>query len=102
MVTVIALSAYALLMLVVASLSFSSSKTMSSFLVADRSQNKLIITISMLASTIGGGITIGTVNRASSMGFAAFWFVAAGAFAHFLQGALSIPQGTSERSTYNG
>ncbi|MCK7479774.1 MAG: hypothetical protein M0C28_22655 [Candidatus Moduliflexus flocculans] len=42
----------------------------------------------MLASTIGGGITIGTVANAYRIGFPAFWFVAAGGIAHFLQGAL--------------
>ena len=34
------------------------------------------------------GITIGTVSKAYTIGFAAFWFVAAGSLAHFLQGGL--------------
>ena len=82
----IALVLYALAVLALALFSWKKDSTMEDFLVAGRNQKKLLVTASMLASTIGGGITIGTVQRASTMGFPAFWFVAAGGFAHFLQG----------------
>ena len=68
---------------------FSSRKRMSfqRFVLADRNQPSVLIIASMLASTIGGGLTLGTVNKAYAIGFPAFWFVAAGSIAHLLQGA---------------
>jgi solute:Na+ symporter, SSS family len=88
MIIAAALVAYAVILIVVAILSWKRDATMEDFLVAGRKQRKLLVTASMLASTIGGGITIGTVQKATVMGFPAFWFVAAGGIAHFLQGAL--------------
>lgn len=88
MLNIVLLSLYGALLLAIALASLKYGKTMENLLVAGRSQKKLLITVSMLASTIGGGITIGTIERGSSMGFAAFWFVFAGAVAHFAQGAL--------------
>ncbi len=57
----------------------------SSFVVAGRNQPRLLIIASMLASTIGGGLTLGTVSKAYGLGFPAFWFVASGAAAHLVQ-----------------
>ncbi len=88
MTVTLSLVAYAIALLAVAVYSYRRQANMEEFLVADRNQKKLFVTASMLASTIGGGITIGTVQKASTLGFCAFWFVAAGAFAHFAQGAL--------------
>ena len=84
----IALIAYAAVILGVAVASLRYADTMENFLVAGRKQRKLLVVASMLASTIGGGITIGTVQNATRIGFPAFWFVAAGGIAHFLQGLL--------------
>lgn len=84
----IALIAYAAVILGVAFASLRYADTMENFLVAGRKQKKLLVVASMLASTIGGGITIGTVQNATRIGFPAFWFVAAGGIAHFLQGLL--------------
>ena len=86
--TIIALIAYAAVILGVALASLRYADTMENFLVAGRKQKKVLIVASMLASTIGGGITIGTVQNATKIGFPAFWFVAAGGIAHFLQGLL--------------
>jgi SSS family solute:Na+ symporter len=82
------LALYGVALLGIALASQKYADTMENFLVAGRSQKKLLVVASMLASTIGGGITIGTVSRAYNIGFPAFWFVAAGGIAHFLQGAL--------------
>ncbi len=82
------LAFYALVLLVVAYVSMRYNDTLDRFLVAGRNQPRILIIASMLASTIGGGITIGTVSRAYSIGFPAFWFVASGALAHFLQARL--------------
>ncbi len=88
MVPTILLVLYGLVLLGIGLASARYSDTLDNFLVAGRSQKKVLVVASMLASTIGGGITIGTVTRAYNIGFPAFWFVAAGGIAHFLQGAL--------------
>jgi SSS family solute:Na+ symporter len=82
------LAAYCALLLAIALFSLKYNDSFDNFLVAGRKQPQFLIIASMLASTIGGGITIGTVSKAYAMGFAAFWFVAAGSLAHFLQGGL--------------
>jgi len=83
-----ALGLYAIAILAIAVTSLRSGATAENFLVAGRKQRKLLVAASMLASTVGGGITIGTIQKASVMGFPAFWFVAAGGIAHLLQGLL--------------
>ena len=88
MLPTVLLVLYALVLLGIAFASLKYANTMDNFLVAGRSQKRVLVVASMLASTIGGGITIGTVTRAYNIGFPAFWFVAAGGIAHFLQGAL--------------
>ena len=88
MLPTILLALYGLTLLGIAFASLKYADTMDNFLVAGRSQKRMLVVASMLASTIGGGITIGTVTRAYTIGFPAFWFVAAGGIAHFLQGAL--------------
>jgi SSS family solute:Na+ symporter len=82
------LIAYCALLLGIAIFSLKYNDSFDNFLVAGRKQPRFLIIASMLASTIGGGITIGTVSKAYAIGFAAFWFVAAGSLAHFLQGGL--------------
>lgn len=84
----ILLVVYGIVLLAIATASLKYTDTIDNFLVAGRSQRKTLVVASMLASTIGGGLTIGAVNRTYGIGFPAFWFVAAGAIAHFLQGAL--------------
>jgi len=88
MLPTVLLVLYAVLLLAIATASLKYADTIDNFLVAGRSQRKTLVVASMLASTIGGGLTIGTVTKAYNIGFPAFWFVAAGALAHFLQGAL--------------
>ncbi|MBN1242717.1 MAG: hypothetical protein JXA15_08425 [Spirochaetales bacterium] len=86
MIPTILLAAYGAVLIGIALASLKYSHSIENFLVAGRKQRKLFVVASMLASTIGGGITIGTVSKAVNMGFPAFWFVAAGGIAHFLQG----------------
>ncbi len=88
MIVSFALLAYALVLVAIALHSYRNSASMEDFIVAGRNQKKVLVVASMLASTIGGGLTIGTVQKAAVMGFPAFWLVAAGGFAHFLQGLL--------------
>ncbi len=91
---------YGLVLMLIALLSLKYNKSFENFLVAGRQQPRVLIVASMLASTIGGGITMGTVGKAYAMGAAAFWFVAAGAIAHLIQGIyLSKPVRESEALT---
>lgn len=78
---------YAAVLLVIGFLSSRKQVNFQHFMVADRNQPNFLIIASMLASTIGGGLTLGTVSKVYAIGFPAFWFVAAGSIAHFLQGA---------------
>lgn len=77
---------YTLALLLLAFLSFRKKDSFQKYILADRNQPKFLIIASMLASTIGGGLTIGTVNKAFLIGFPAFWFVASGSIAHLTQG----------------
>ncbi len=83
--TTVVLIIYGAVLMGIAFLSLKYAKSIDNFLVAGRSQPKFLVVASMLASTIGGSLTIGTVTKTYGMGFPAFWFVAAGGFAHFLQ-----------------
>jgi len=81
------LFAYAIILLIVAFFSSRRQDSFQNFVLAGRNQPRILIIGSMLASTIGGGLTLGTVSKAYSLGFPAFWFVASGAAAHLIQGA---------------
>ncbi|HCO48679.1 MAG TPA: hypothetical protein DIT55_04355, partial [Spirochaetaceae bacterium] len=80
------LVAYMAILLLVAILSSRRQASFQNFVLADRNQPRILIIGSMLASTIGGGLTLGTVSKAYTIGFPAFWFVASGALAHLIQG----------------
>ncbi|OHD18679.1 MAG: hypothetical protein A2087_01440 [Spirochaetes bacterium GWD1_61_31] len=86
--TTLILVLYGVTLIGVGLASFKLHDTMTNYLVAGRNQTKLFVVASMLASTIGGALTVGAVTKTWTMGFPAFWFVAAGAIAHFLQGWL--------------
>ena len=77
---------YMAVLLIVAILSSRRQASFQNFVLADRNQPRILIIGSMLASTIGGGLTLGTVSKAYAIGFPAFWFVASGALAHLIQG----------------
>lgn len=79
---------YALIILIIAVSSWKYNTSVENYLIAGRKQHKLLIVASMLASTIGGALTIGQAGKTYSMGFPAIWFILAGALAHFAQGAL--------------
>jgi SSS family solute:Na+ symporter len=79
------LIAYGIALIYIAFRSSRNHDSFASYVVAGRNQPRLLIIASMLASTIGGGLTLGTVSKAYTLGFPAFWFVASGAAAHFIQ-----------------
>lgn len=84
----ILLAVYGLTLIIIALTSLKFNDTMENYLIAGRSQKKLFVVASMMASTIGGGLTLGSVTKTWNMGFPAFWLIAAGALAHYLQGLL--------------
>lgn len=53
--------------------------TIDSFTVANRSKSSFSVTISLVASCIGGSATIGVVSLAWNKGFPAIWYLASGA-----------------------
>lgn len=82
------LIAYAVILLGVGLYDFKKNKNFTDYAVAGRSQKKLFITMSLLASTIGGSATVGMSNKALIYGFPAIWFLAAGGIATILQSFL--------------
>ena len=84
----ILLGLYAIIILAIAISSWKFNTTMENYLIAGGKQRRLFIVASMLASTIGGALTLGQSTKTYTMGFPAIWFILAGAIAHFLQGAL--------------
>lgn len=79
---------YGIVIMVLAISSWKFNTSVENYLVAGRKQHKLLVVTSMLASTIGGALTLGQASKTYSMGFPAIWFIIAGAIAHFLQGGL--------------
>jgi SSS family solute:Na+ symporter len=86
MMTTFLLGLYGIVLLYMGYSSMKDNDTLENFLIAGRNQKKHIVVASMLASTIGGGLTLGSVTKTYNMGFPAFWLIAAGALAHYLQG----------------
>lgn len=60
----------------------------SDFVIAGGSQNSFWITLSTLASIIGGSATFGIMTLAAKHGFPAFWWLGAGSIFLILQGFL--------------
>lgn len=84
----ILLIVYAVIILIIAVSSWKYNTSIENYLIAGRKQHKLLVVASMLASTIGGALTLGQSTKTYTMGFPAIWFILAGAIAHFAQGAL--------------
>ncbi len=55
------------------------------FIVAGAVQPYSLLTLSLLASMLGGSATIGAMDNAGRLGFAAFWWLGAGAIGLWLQ-----------------
>ncbi len=64
---------------------FFRSKDFDRFTVAGRKQNAITVAFSMLATIIGGSATIGLIEKAYSIGFPAFWWLAVGSIGLLLQ-----------------
>ncbi len=74
------------LLLLLGIISYKSIKTYKDFVLAGAKQGTFNISLSLLASMIGGSATIGMLSLVQSKGFPAIWWLGSGAFFLILQG----------------
>lgn len=79
---------YTLTLLLVGLWDFRKTKNFIDFSVAGRSQKKLFVTMSLLASVVGGSSTIGTSTKIYSSGSTAVWIIIVGGMALIAQSIL--------------
>ena len=82
------LTAYLVFLLVVGVLDFRKVRDFNDYVLAGRHQKLAIVTVSMMASMIGSGSTIGLADKAFAKGFPAIWFLAVGGIGLILQALL--------------
>ena len=67
-------------------------KNFDDYVVAGRKQSSPFVFMSLMATVLGASATVGIAERAESIGFAAFWWLAVGAIGFWFQAAfLSKP-----------
>lgn len=69
---------YLAFLVVIGALDFFRSKGFDRFTVAGRGRSTIQVVFSMLATIVGGSATIGLIERAYTIGFPAFWWLAVG------------------------
>ena len=79
---------YTVILLTIGIIDFKKVKDFNEYVLAGRRQNRLLVTVSLVASMIGSGSTIGMANNAFRIGFPAFWFLAVGGIGLILQSVL--------------
>lgn len=84
----ILLIGYTIILLTIGIIDFKRVKDFNEYVLAGRRQNRLLVTVSLVASMIGSGSTIGMANNAFRVGFPAFWFLAVGGIGLILQSVL--------------
>ena len=84
----ILLIGYTVILLTIGIIDFKKVKNFNEYVLAGRRQNRLLVTVSLVASMIGSGSTIGMANNAFRVGFPAFWFLAVGGMGLILQSVL--------------
>lgn len=67
---------------------FKKTKTFTDFSVAGRNQKRIFVTMSLLASVVGGSSTIGTSTKIYNSGSTAVWIIIVGGLALILQSIL--------------
>lgn len=82
------LIAYLIILLVIGVLDFRKVRDFNDFVLAGRRQKLTIVAVSMMASMIGSGSTIGLTDKAFAKGFPAIWFLAVGGIGLILQALL--------------
>ena len=81
----IVLIVYLIFLLTIGIIDFRKVRDFNDYVLAGRSQHLAIVTVSLMASMIGSGSTIGLVDKAFSRGFPAIWFLAVGGIGLLLQ-----------------
>lgn len=81
----IVLTVYLLFLLTIGIIDFRKVQDFNDYVLAGRRQNLAIVTVSLMASMIGSGSTIGLTDKAFSKGFPAIWFLAVGGIGLLLQ-----------------
>ncbi|MDX9800999.1 MAG: sodium:solute symporter family protein [Spirochaetia bacterium] len=84
----IVLSIYLILLLTIGILDFRKVKNFNDYVLAGRKQSFIIVTVSLMASMIGSGSTIGLADKTYTKGFPAIWFLAVGGIGLILQSLL--------------
>lgn len=79
---------YTLVLLLIGFWDFKKTKSFTDFSVAGRSQKKIFVTMSLLASVVGGSSTIGTSTKIYSSGSTAVWIIIVGGIALIAQSVL--------------
>lgn len=85
---VLLLILYTTALLGIAAYDFRKTKSFLDYSVAGRKQNKIFITMSLLASVVGGSSTIGTSTKIYNTGSTAVWIIIVGGLALILQSFL--------------
>ena len=79
---------YLALLLLVGVMDFRKVQDFNDYVLAGRRQKLAIVTVSLMASMIGSGSTIGLTDKAFAKGFPAIWFLAVGGIGLILQAFL--------------
>ncbi len=79
---------YLVFLLIIGVLDFGKVQDFNDYVLAGRRQKLAIVTVSLMASMIGSGSTIGLTDKAFSKGFPAIWFLAVGGIGLILQSLL--------------
>lgn len=81
----IVLIAYLVFLLTIGIIDFRKIQDFNEYVLAGRRQTLAIVTVSLMASMIGSGSTIGLTDKAFAKGFPAIWFLAVGGIGLLLQ-----------------
>ena len=81
----VVLIVYLLFLLSIGVMDFKKVKSFNDYVLAGRKQSMIIVTISLMASMIGSGSTMGLADKTFAKGFPAIWFLAVGGIGLILQ-----------------
>ena len=76
---------YLMLLLTIGIIDFKKVRNFNDYVLAGRKQSLAIVTVSLMASMIGSGSTVGLADKTFSKGFPAIWFLAVGGIGLILQ-----------------
>jgi solute:Na+ symporter, SSS family len=79
------LSTYFAALLIIGAIDFRKVRDFNDYVLAGRRQGLALVSVSLMASMIGSGSTIGLADKAFAKGFPAIWFLAVGGIGLLLQ-----------------